>query len=56
LVNGIYDGTLIINKSGDYAYNGSVKLKGKILGSDYGKFSIGDIDIEMINPRWIRNF
>jgi hypothetical protein len=54
--SGIYDGTLITNKSGDYKFVGSAKQKGKVLGTDNGKFSIGDVDVELINPRMDKDF
>jgi hypothetical protein len=54
--SGIYEGKLETNKSGDYTYSGTAKLRGKVLGSDKGKFSIGEVDIEMINPRMDKDF
>ena len=54
--SGIYEGKLETNKPGDYIYSGTAKLRGKVLGSDKGKFSIGEVDIEMINPRMDKDF
>lgn len=54
--NGIYEGTLITSKSGDYQFSGNVKLDNKELGVDNGKFTIGDIEIEMLNTSMDKNF
>ncbi|MCX6149464.1 MAG: hypothetical protein NTX22_02950 [Ignavibacteriales bacterium] len=53
---GIYEGTLAVNKSGDFKFDGIAKLNGKTLGTDIGKFSIGDVEIEMVNPRMDKEF
>lgn len=49
--NGLYEGVLQANKSGNYSFTGQAKLNNKILGEDNGIFNIGDIDIEMMNAR-----
>ena len=49
--NGLYEGTLQINKPGNYTYSGEALLDEKSLGTDAGKFNIGEVDIEMINPQ-----
>jgi hypothetical protein len=51
LGNGLYEGTFQTNKTGDYIYTGDALQENKILGSDAGSFNIGEVDIEMINPR-----
>jgi len=51
LGNGLYEGTLETNKTGDYSYNGSALQNGSKLGSDAGNFNVGEVDIEMINTR-----
>jgi hypothetical protein len=51
LGNGLYEGTLETNKTGDYSYTGTAKQNGSQLGTDSGNFNIGEVDIEMINPR-----
>jgi hypothetical protein len=51
LSNGLYEGTLETNKTGDYSYTGTAKQNGSQLGTDSGNFNIGEVDIEMINPR-----
>lgn len=50
LSGGIYEGTLVTSNPGDYVFSGSAKLNDKVLGKDAGRFSIGDVEIEMINP------
>ncbi|MGE5363991.1 MAG: hypothetical protein ACM3SM_07670 [Bacteroidota bacterium] len=47
LGGGIYEGKLAADKAGDYYFSGTARLDGKVLGSDNGRFSIGDVDIEM---------
>ncbi len=49
--NGLYEGTFQTNKAGDYTFTGSAVQNGNKLGSDKGKFNIGEVDIEMINPQ-----
>ena len=51
LGNGLYEGTFQTNKTGDYSFTGDALLDNKNLGSDEGSFNIGEVDIEMINPR-----
>ena len=51
LGNGLYEGTFQTNKTGDYTYSGDALQENKILGSDKGSFNIGEVDIEMLNPR-----
>ncbi|HPI37564.1 MAG TPA: hypothetical protein PK397_06435 [Ignavibacteriaceae bacterium] len=48
--NGIYEGILESAKSGDYSFSGEAALNRKKLGTDAGRFNIGDQDIELINP------
>ena len=54
--NGLYEGSLRINKSGNYTYSGEAVQNGKILGTDAGKFNMGEVDIEMINPQMNYSF
>ncbi len=54
--NGLYRGTFQTNKSGDYSFSGSAFQNGNNLGSDKGKFNIGEVDIEMINPQMNYSF
>ena len=48
---GIYEGKFQGNRPGDYSFFGSANEGQKKLGTDAGKFNIGEIDIEMMNPR-----
>jgi hypothetical protein len=48
---GLYEGTFQTNKPGDYYFSGDALLDGKKLGTDKGSFNIGEVDIEMLDPR-----
>ncbi|MGE5431684.1 MAG: vWA domain-containing protein [Syntrophomonadaceae bacterium] len=50
LGGGLYEGKLETNESGDYTFSGTANQAGRQLGKDGGRFSIGDVEIEMINP------
>ncbi len=54
--NGLYEGSLQINKAGNYSYSGEATQNGKNFGIDAGKFNIGEVDIEMINPQMNYSF
>jgi hypothetical protein len=47
---GLYEGSIIINETGDFSFSAEAMTDGRILGKDNGSFNIGEIDIEMINP------
>ena len=47
---GLYEGSIMINETGDFRYSGEAYSDGTILGKDNGSFNIGEIDLEMINP------
>jgi hypothetical protein len=49
--NGLYEGTFQTNKAGDYSFSGEAKLDNLKLGTDRGSFNMGEVDVEMINPR-----
>jgi CARDB len=49
--NGLYEGQIKINEKGDYNFSGKVSLDGKEIGTDNGRFNVGELDVEMINPR-----
>ena len=51
LGNGLYEGKFQGNSPGDYSFSGSAIEGQKKLGTDAGKFNIGEIDIEMMDPR-----
>ena len=47
---GLYEGSIIINETGDFRFSGEAYNDGNLLGKDNGNFNIGEIDLEMINP------
>ena len=47
---GLYEGSIIINETGDFNFSAQADIKGRVLGKDFGSFNIGEIDIEQINP------
>jgi hypothetical protein len=51
LGSGLYEGKFQGNNPGDYSFSGSAIEGQKKLGTDVGKFNIGEIDIEMMDPR-----
>ena len=51
LGNGLYEGTFQSDKAGDYSFSGDALQGQNKLGSDNGSFNIGEVDIEMMNPR-----
>ncbi len=55
LGNGLYKATLNISEPGYYNYTATGNYKGKIIGTDTGKFSIGEIDLEKINLKQDRD-
>ena len=54
--SGLYEGSLSLNKNGDYFFSGTAALNSKSLGSDNGSFNIGDIDIEFVDSRMNSEF
>ncbi len=49
--SGLYEGKFQTNKPGDYNYTGSADRSGKKIGTDAGKFNVGEVDVEMADPR-----
>lgn len=49
--NGLYEGVLQANKPGDYSFSGEANIENQSFGRDAGSFNIGEVDVEMINPR-----
>ena len=47
---GLYEGSILINQTGDFRYSGEALSNGRLLGKDNGSFNIGEIDLEMVNP------
>ena len=48
--SGLYEGSIIINETGDFKYSAEAVVNNRLLGKDEGSFNIGEIDIEMANP------
>jgi hypothetical protein len=48
---GLYEGSILTIKNGDYFFNGTATINNKSLGDDRGTFNIGDVEIEMIDSR-----
>jgi hypothetical protein len=48
--SGLYEGSIVINETGDFNFSAQAETNGRILGKDNGSFNIGEIDIEMLNP------
>ncbi|HSL88799.1 MAG TPA: hypothetical protein VK870_05840, partial [Ignavibacteriaceae bacterium] len=49
--SGLYEGKIQLKNPGDYSFSGEAKFNGNLLGTDKGIFNIGEVDIEMLNPR-----
>ncbi|HSW54041.1 MAG TPA: hypothetical protein VLH59_03050, partial [Ignavibacteriaceae bacterium] len=47
---GLYEGSIIINETGDFSFSAEAMTDGRSLGKDNSSFNIGEIDIEMTNP------
>ena len=47
---GLYEGSIVINETGDFSFSAEAMTDGRSLGKDNGSFNIGEIDIEMTNP------
>ena len=56
LGNGLYEGTLETNKTGDYSFSGTALQSGNKLGTDSDNFNVGEVDIEMLNHRMNYDF
>ena len=54
--NGLYEGTFQTNKAGNYSFSGNAVLNSNSLGSDKGKFNVGEVDVEMLDPRMNNDF
>lgn len=51
LGNGLYEGVFETNNPGDYAFTGTASSDNRKIGSDNGRFNIGEVDLEMAEPR-----
>jgi len=49
--SGRYSGVLDLTDEGDYTYRGTATVDGKEIGSDEGRFSVGELNIEFQNTR-----
>ncbi|HED08610.1 MAG TPA: hypothetical protein ENI57_10880 [Ignavibacteria bacterium] len=47
--NGLYEGIFQTSNAGDYTYSGKAILNNNLLGKSFGKFNIGETDVELIN-------
>lgn len=56
LGSGLYEGLFQTMNRGDFNYNAVASLNGRMIGSDAGKFSIDDLDIELLNPSMDKEF
>ena len=50
LGSGLYEGKFSTDKAGDYTFSGAASLRGTNFGTDKGRFNVGEVDIEMMNP------
>ncbi|MBI9071980.1 MAG: hypothetical protein JEY94_10295 [Melioribacteraceae bacterium] len=54
--NGTYESSLETINTGDYSFTGTVKIDGVIIGTDKGKFTIGDVEVEKTSHSLNENF
>ena len=47
---GLYEGSLLLNETGDFVFQAEIFREGILLGKDKGTFNVGEIEIELINP------
>jgi len=47
---GLYEGTLLLNETGDFIFEAEIFREGVNIGKDEGTFNVGEIEIELINP------
>ena len=47
--SGLYEGEITDIGKGDYSFAGEASLDHKLLGKDYGRFSVGDVEYELQN-------
>ncbi len=48
---GRYSGKLDVSEEGDYAFSGKAELDGRTLGTDRGRFAVGELNIEFQDTR-----
>jgi hypothetical protein len=49
--SGIYECEINLTETGDFSFEGEARQNGVLIGTDRGNFNIGELDVEMINPR-----
>lgn len=49
--NGRYEGAFEGLREGDYQFTATASLDGQLLGSDRGRFSVGELDLEFLDTR-----
>ncbi len=49
--NGRYEGAITNLSEGDYVYSANAVTKGRVVGEDRGKFSVGKMNIEFLDTR-----
>jgi len=47
---GLYEGSLLLNETGDFVFEAEIMHDGMPLGKEEGTFNVGEIEIELINP------
>jgi len=47
---GLYEGSLLLNETGDFVFKAEIFREGMLHGKDKGTFNVGEIEIELINP------
>lgn len=47
---GRYEGTLSGLPAGDYSFNGRAAASGRLVGTDIGRFAVGEIGLEFLQP------
>lgn len=48
---GLFEGGINLTETGDFYFEGDASLDGSLIGTDKGSFNVGELDVEMINPR-----
>jgi len=52
--NGLYEGSIDGTGEGDYVYTGNAVAGGRALGTDKGKFSVGEVNVEFLDTKMNR--
>lgn len=54
--NGLYEGVLQLQEPGNYSFLGEARLNNKLLGTDNGLLSVGEVNVEMVNQKMDLDF